>query len=233
MPPARSPGGLSPAPVLPVRPPAGLPPAPTPPVRPGAPRVAPALLALLLACGCARNVGPAGPPPAISPVPRPALETVVLYFPHQSRPVLVREVRQAVRRGEFPEEFALRELLKGPRRPDARPLALPDPAPAEATGGAPEPVAGPSPLLVGKVIDGTLSLYLSPEAREALARSGSLLDIYALVNTAAQFNRVERVAIRFMDGGTLPVEGLAGTPGPLYPRRDLVDSAPAEEPPGP
>lgn len=91
-------------------------------------------------------------------------------------------------------------------------------------------MAGPSPLLVGKVIDGTLTLYLSPEARQALARSGTLLDLYALVNTAAQVRRVERVEIRFADGSPLPVGEWAETRSPLYPRWDLVEPLPAAEP---
>jgi hypothetical protein len=154
-----------------------------------------ATAAALLTLGCAQ--GPAEP--IVSPLPVPVAEVVILYFPHVTRPELVREERSVTRSGEQPEMLVLRELLRGPVRPDARP-ALP----------LPEGTVDPPWLWVAgvKVFDGNLDLYLNAAGGAALARAGRL-GVYAVVNSLGTIERVERV--RFLiDGSDRPffVDGL-------------------------
>lgn len=145
-------------------------------------------LALLLALtGCTGPVpspslvpSPSPSPKSISPVPAETHEWVTLYFPHRSRPVLVEERRQVVRRGEQPEWVVIKELLRGPQSPDARPaLDLSADAARIEIAGA-------------KVMDGNLDLLLSSRAGEALRRAGAL-GVFAVVNTLATIPRVQRV----------------------------------------
>lgn len=138
----------------------------------------------------------------------------MLYFPHRTRPVLVREVRSVSRAGEQPEWVLFRELLRGPESAAARPLPIP---PADPGSGRP-------PLLLGvKVLEGNLLLLLSRQAAEMLARSGTELDVYAIVNTAFTNPRVTAVRLQPETGtGPLTVAGIDITRD-LTPRWDLVD----------
>lgn len=168
------------------------------------------LLALLtlpaLAAGCA---GRETPGPVVSPVPSPTLEEVTLYFPHRTREGLVREVRQAERRGEQPERFALQQLLAGPRSAEARPVF----AHAFSDGEI---------AVSAKVLGGEMVLLLTAEAADALAAGGDLLPVHAVVATLGSLARVETVQFR-VEGREEPLV-VAGTDlsQPLTPRWDLV-----------
>jgi spore germination protein GerM len=147
----------------------------------------------------------------VSPVPAANEEQVTLYFPHRSRPVLVREVRQVERRGEQPEWLAVQQLLAGPRSPEARPLF------AVITREAPVAISV-------KVIAGNVTLLLTRPAAAALAEGGDLLPIYALVNTLGSYPQVESVSFRLEGQAEGPV--IAGTDlsRPMKPRWDLVET---------
>lgn len=169
------------------------------------------LAALLAGCAAGRLPGPpAGGGPEISPRPKPTDEQVILYFPHRTEPVLVQEERAVTRLGEQPEWVALRELINGPDSPEARPVELPlttDPA---------------KTVISAKVLEGTFFINLGRRAAGALEQEGSLLDIYAVVNTAAAAARVETVRFRIEGRDTpLMVEGV-DINQPLTPRWDLV-----------
>lgn len=177
-------------------------------------RPALALLALALLAACSRPQ----PAPVISATPPTTAESVVLYFPHKSRPVLVREVRRAERHGEQPEFFALRLLLQGPESAEARPVFA---GGAElGLGGTPDQVA-----IGAKVLEGDVNLLLTSAAGAALAQAQDRLAIYAIVDTLAAFPRVK--SVRFLVEGQPPapllVDGL-DLSQPLTPRWDIIST---------
>lgn len=172
--------------------------------------VAMLVLLLLAACGT-----PPRAEPVVSPVPPSSHERVVLYFPHRSRPVLLREVRQAERRGEQPEWFALQQLLLGPALPEGRPVL-----PGLSLPGT---QAGASQLAIAaKVFEGDVNLLLTRSAADALVQGKDLLPVYALVNTLCSFPRV--TAVHFSVEGQREPLKVAGVDlsQPLQPRWDLV-----------
>lgn len=148
----------------------------------------------------------------MTPVPTVSKDQVVLYFPHRTRPILVREVREAERRGEQPEWFALQQLLAGPHSPEARPVF--------------GEVSPENQVFIGsKVIEGDLTLILTRPGADALAGAGDLLSVYALVDTLGSFPRVK--SVHFSVEGqpeSLRVSGI-DLSQPMKPRWDLVDGA--------
>lgn len=143
----------------------------------------------------------------ISPIPQEQLELLTLYYPHQSRPVLVLEERATVRRGHQPEMLILMELLKGPPPPQARAVMEVNPS---------------VPLNGVKTLNQETIVVMTPQEAEAL-RKGGLLSVYSIVNSLAAGKRVKQV--RFMiigHSGSIMVDRLDIT-GLIEPRWDLVE----------
>lgn len=116
--------------------------------------------------------------PPINPNPAETKTTVTLYFSDDQAMYLVPERREVVRKGEPVEEIVIRELIKGPAKPELRQTVPPE-----------------TRLLSLSIASGVAYVNFSGEVqnRRYGGSAGEGLLLYAVVNSLAELPGINKV----------------------------------------